>query len=258
MNEYDSHAELYDELYLGLPGEKEFYVSQCLKFPSPILEIGCGTGRVTIPVAQVGCDITGIDISEGLLGVAQKKYDALKTVAGKAEFLYADMRDFSFDKKFNLITIPYRAFLHMHTVEDQKKTLKNIHNHLNDKGHLIMNMFFPRIDIIDSHINQLGTVVKHIKSLDLPNGHKQIVQESREFSSYSQIIKQFFIIEELDQTGTVISKKYHPLTLRWVTYYEMQHLLELSGFEIVNVYGWFDGRPFSDNSEEMIWVAKKK
>ena len=126
MNEYDTHAELYDELYLGLPGEKEFYASEALKFPSPILEIGCGTGRITIPVAQVGCDITGIDNSEGLLQVAENKVKNLKALAGNIKFVNADMRDFSFDKKFNLTIIPYRAFLHMHTVEDQKKTLTKI------------------------------------------------------------------------------------------------------------------------------------
>ena len=99
MNQYDTHAELYDQLYLGLPGEQEFYASESLKYPGPVLEIGCGTGRITIPVAQVGVDITGIDISDGLLKVAREKVEKIKVIPGNIELVYADMRDFSFDKK---------------------------------------------------------------------------------------------------------------------------------------------------------------
>jgi ubiquinone/menaquinone biosynthesis C-methylase UbiE len=256
MNQYDSHSELYDQLYLGLPGEQDFYVSESLKYPSPVLEIGCGSGRITIPIARVGADITGIDNSEGLLKVAREKLDNIKTLAGNIELINADMRDFSIDKKFNLVIIPYRAFLHMHTVEDQKKTLNNIRQHMAPGAHLIMNMFFPRIDVMDTYVNQLGTVVKQVKTLEAKSGNRQIVYDSRQYSSYTQLITQYFIIEEIDPSGLMVSKKYFPLTLRWVTKFEMQHLLELCGFELVNLYGWFDKREFSDSSEEMIWVAK--
>lgn len=257
MNQYDTHSELYDHLYLGLPGEKEFYVSESLRYNPPVMEIGCGTGRITIPVAQAGVDIVGIDNSDGLLKEAENKIKSLKTIPGNIELINADMRTFSLDKKFNLIIIPYRAFLHMHSVEDQKKTLKNIYNHLAPNGTLIMNMFFPRIDVMDSYMNQLGTVVKHVKTLEANNGNRKIVFDSREYSSYSQLIKQFFIVEEINPEGVVVSKQYFPLTLRWVNRYEMEHLLVLSGFKIENLYGWFDKREFSDNSEEMIWVARK-
>jgi ubiquinone/menaquinone biosynthesis C-methylase UbiE len=257
MNQYDSHSELYDHLYLGLPGEQEFYVSESLRYPSPVLEIGCGTGRITIPIVQVGVDIVGIDNSEGLLKEANEKVAKIKTIAGNIELVNADMRDFSFDKKFNLVIIPYRAFLHMHSVEDQKKTLKNIWNHLVPGGHLIMNMFFPRIDVMDTYINQLGTVVKQVKTLEKKNGNRQIVYDSRQYSSYSQLITQYFVIEEIDPEGLVVSKQYFPLTLRWVTKFEMEHLFELCGFKVENLFGWFDKREFSDSSEEMIWVAKK-
>jgi 2-polyprenyl-3-methyl-5-hydroxy-6-metoxy-1,4-benzoquinol methylase len=257
MNQYDSHSELYDQLYLGLPGEQEFYVSESLRYPSPVLEIGCGSGRITIPIAQAGVDITGIDNSEGLLKVAGEKLTKIKTVAGNIELHLADMRDFSLDKKFNLVIIPYRAFLHMHSVEDQKKTLNNIREHLAPGGHLIMNMFFPRIDVMDTYMNQLGTVVKQVKTLELDNGNKQIFFDTRQYSSYSQLITQYFIMEEIDEQGTVVAKRYFPLTLRWVTRFEMEHLLELCGFKLVNLFGWFDKREFSDSSEEMIWVAQK-
>lgn len=257
MNQYDTHAELYDQLYLGLPGEEDFYVNESLRYSSPILEIGCGTGRVTIPIAKVGGDITGIDNSDGLLEVANQKVSKIKNMAGSIELINADMRDFSINKKFNLVIIPYRAFLHMHSVEDQKKTLKNIYNHLAPGGHLIMNMFFPRIDVIDSHINQLGNAVKQVKVLENKNGNKLMVHDSRQYSSYTQLINQYFIVEEINPEGLVISKQYFPLTLRWVTKFEMEHLFELSGFKVINSYGWFDKRPLSDNSEEMIWVAQK-
>ncbi|MEK7434612.1 MAG: class I SAM-dependent methyltransferase [Cyanobacteriota bacterium] len=256
MNQYDTHSALYDALYLGLKGEKEFYVSESLKIGGNILELGCGTGRITIPIAQSGLDIVGIDNSEGLLKEANEKVSKIKNLPGNVEFLYGDMRDFSLEKKFDLIIIPYRAFLHLHTPEDQKKTLRNIHNHLNENGKLIMNMFFPRIDVIDSSINTLGNAIKQVKTLE-NNGKKTIFYDSRTYSSYTQLIHQYFIAEELDENGIVTSKQYFPLTLRWVTKFEMEHLFELCNFKIENLYGWFDKRNLSDESEEMIWVVKK-
>ncbi|MFN8673808.1 MAG: class I SAM-dependent methyltransferase [Candidatus Sericytochromatia bacterium] len=256
MNEYDTHSELYDFLYLGLPSEKEFYVSEALRIGGDVLELGCGTGRITIPVAQAGLNIIGIDNSEGLLKEGNDKISKIKQIAGSVELKYGDMRDFNLDKKFDLIIIPYRAFLHLYTPEDQKKTLKNIHNHLKENGKLIMNMFFPRIDIIDSNMNSLGNAVKQVKVLE-KGKNKIVFYDSRNYSSYSQLINQYFIAEELDEKGVVISKQYFPLTLRWVTRFEMEHLFELCGFKIENLFGWFDKRPFSDASEEMVWVVKK-
>lgn len=256
MNQYDTHFNLYDFLYLGLPGEKEFYVQESLNYSSPILEIGCGTGRITIPIAQAGADIVGIDNSEGLLSVANDKINKIKNIPGSIELINADMRNFSLNKKFNLIIIPYRAFLHMLDTESQKSCLKCIYDHLNDGGHLIMNMFFPRIDVMDNYMNQMGNAIKQVKSLEL-NDKRYMVFDSREYSSYDQLIKQNFIVEELDKDGVVKSKQYFPLTLRWVNRFEMEHLLEISGFKVLNLYGWFDKRPFDNFSEEMIWVVQK-
>lgn len=256
MNQYDTHSKLYDALYLGLPGEKEFYVSEALKIGGDVLEIGCGTGRITIPIAQSGVDIIGIDNSEGLLAEGKEKISKIKQIPAEIELLYGDMRNFSLDKKFDLIIIPYRAFLHLHTPEDQKTTLRNIHKHLKDSGKLIMNMFFPRIDVIDSNMNKLGNAVKQVKVLEDKN-KKIVFYDSRSYSSYNQLINQYFIAEELNEEGIVTSKQYFPLTLRWVNRFEMEHLFELCGFKVENLFGWFDKRPFSDESEEMIWVAKK-
>jgi len=258
MNQYDSHYEFYDHLYLGLPGEMEFYVSEALNYGSEVLEIGCGTGRVTIPIAKVGVDITGIDNSDGLLEVAEEKIkEQRNTLPANIEFINADMRDFSLDKKFKLAIIPYRAFLHMLTVEDQKKALKNIYDHLAPNGHLIMNVFFPRIDVMDSYVNQLGTVVKQVKAIKKDNGNQQIFFDSRQYNSFTQLIEQYFIMEEIDPDGLLVSKRYFPLTLRWVTKFEMEHLFELCGFKVVNLYGWFDKTPLNENSSEMIWVLQK-
>jgi hypothetical protein len=102
----------------------------------------------------------------------------------------------------------------------------------------------------------MGNAIKQVKSLEL-NDKRYMVFDSREYSSYDQLIKQNFIVEELDKEGFVKSKQYFPLTLRWVNRFEMEHLFEISGFKVLNLYGWFDKRPFDNFSEEMIWVAQK-
>lgn len=259
MKEYDRiDAAFYDYYLTGLEGDVQFYVEEAQKAGSPVLELGCGTGRILIPVAEAGINIVGLDRSPAMLSIARQKISKLNIeTQRRIELVEGDMRDFSLGRCFKLIMIPYRTFLHLLSPEDQRQALLCIREHLTDDGRLVFNVFDPRLDIIAAHLSPLGAAVKKNREFIHPDtGHRVVVWDTRQYDPERQIIEQYFIFEELDDNGRVISKAYAPLTLRYVYRYEMQHLLELCGFKVEALYGDFRRGPFRYSGEQ-IWITRR-
>ena len=252
-------AALYDSFATGLEGDVDFYVTESLKSGSPVLELGCGTGRITFPVAEAGVKIAGLDQSTSMLEVAREKLNSLAPeVQSRVTLVEGDMKNFSFDRQFHLVMIPYRAFLHLMTVEDQKNALACIHDHLLEDGRLIFNIFDPRMDIIAEHLSPLGSAMKKGSELTHPDtGRRVVVWDTRQFDPENQTFEWYIVFEELDADGMVVSKHYNPLKIRYSYRYEVQHLLELCCYEVVALFGDFNYHPFSYGGEQ-IWVACKQ
>src|SRR5688500_3666244 len=129
---YLATAELYDHVgpYRNR-NDVQFYVDMAKEQGGRVLEIGCGTGRVLIPTAQAGIEITGLDSSRSMLDVLRKNLSReAKDVQARVHFEMGDMRYFDLDEQFDLITIPFRPFQHMLTVEDQMACLRQVRKHL--------------------------------------------------------------------------------------------------------------------------------
>lgn len=259
MEEYDRQDALYYDHYsTGVPGDVEFYVAEAVRAGSPVLEIACGTGRVLLPVAEAGVEVVGLDRAPSMLAVARDKIANLPPRIGKRiQLVEGDMRDFDLGRKFTLAMIPYRAFLHLVTVEDQRRALRCIREHLVDGGVLVLNNFDPRLETIVAHRASLGSALKLEGEFVHPEtGRRVLVWDTREYDVGEQIIRQYFVFEELDEQGHVVAKRFNPLVLRYLFRYEMQHLLELAGFRIEALYGDFDRGPFRPGGEQ-VWVASR-
>ncbi|MCY3554938.1 MAG: class I SAM-dependent methyltransferase, partial [Gemmatimonadetes bacterium] len=123
MSEYDrKDAGLYDSFSTGLEGDEAFYTEEATRVEGPVLELGCGTGRIMIPIAESGVSIVGLDRAPAMLEVARRKMDALPDeTKRRMEIVEGDMRTFSLERRFPLAIMPYRAFLHMMSGEDQRR-----------------------------------------------------------------------------------------------------------------------------------------
>ena len=234
---YQVTAAFYDRTFgraelEGERGDVAFYVEEARQAGSPVLELACGTGRVLIPVAEAGLTVVGLDSSAAMLSIAQEKIAKLPDATQqRIELVEGDMRSFALDQRFKLIMIPFRSFLHLMTPADQRQALGCIRDHLADDGRLVFNIFDPRLDTIAAHLGPLGAALKRFRELTHPEtGRRVVVWEARHYDPAQQVIEEERIFEELDADGRVVAKTYAPLTLRWVYRYEMQHLLELSGF----------------------------
>src|SRR5437763_1921449 len=129
-------GEVFDARFGQIQAEVPFYVGEAERSGGPVLEIGCGTGRILLPTAARGIECWGIDLSRVMLERLAMK--AAREGVQVTTF-QEDMRRFRLPHRFRLITVPNRAFLHMTTTEDQIAALENFRHHLAPGGRLLLN-----------------------------------------------------------------------------------------------------------------------
>lgn len=252
MKTWDKFAPFYDFISPGLKGDLEFYLKEAKKVSGKVLEIACGTGRILLPLAKAGVDITGLDYSKGMLKVLKEKMNGLKK---KPRIIYADMKSFKLKDTFDLIIIPYRSFVHMETQEDQIRALKNFYKHLNPKGRLILNLFVPVLEYI---VKWEGKKLR-VKDRDYINprtGNKVKVWSRREYDTINQMNYWVNILEETKK-GKIIRRTKIPGSLRYIFKNEFELLLRIAGFRKWKVYGGFKYQKLTPKSTEIIWIAEK-
>jgi SAM-dependent methyltransferase len=227
MSEYDAFAPIYDAWSAGMTEDEDFYVALAEEADGPIVELAVGTGRVAIPVARrTGRRVIGVDSSPAMLAIARERAAAAGVELDLRE---CDMRDLALDEPAALIYCPYRALLHLPTWADRRRTFERVASSLRPGGRLAWNAF-----VFDPHVaaRQDGTwqdePVRHHLAYSPPDGRIDITLE--------------------DGAG---------ISLWSVSRSEWEGLLDVAGLETEALYGWFDRRPFDDESGEFVWVARR-
>jgi hypothetical protein len=169
-----------------------------------------------------------------------------------------DVRDFRLDRRFRLAIIPYRAFLHLETVEDQIAGLRSLHDHLEPGGRLVFNVFDPRFEAFVARDGVLGEVVTRMMEFPHPeNGRRVVLYSSVRYDRAAQLLLEHRTFEELDDEGRMVDRLHATLRLRYVFRYEMEHLLARCGFRVEALYGDFKRGPFVPGVEQ-VWTAVKE
>lgn len=253
MGVWDKFAPNYDRLAPGIKGDLEFYLHEAKKVRGKVLEVACGTGRVLLPLAKAGVDITGVDSSRGMLGVLRGRMGGFKK---KPMIVCADMRSFRLKERFDLVIIPYRAFLHMETQEDQLRALKNFHKHLSPKGRLVLNFFVPSHDFIVKYDGKRFRQ-KERDWVDRKTGNRVRVFYHQKYDRLDQLSFWTNTLEEVDRKGRVVKRTSLPGSLRYIFKNEFELLLRAGGFSRWRAYGGFKRQRLTSKSKEMVWIAEK-
>ena len=249
---YDSDYAEYD------PSDIVFYVGEASRCGSPVLELGAGTGRITIPIAYAEVDVVGVEISPDMLDVARHKVSELPPeIAAHISLVQGNMCDFDLGRKFDLVIIPFRVFICLMTVEEQKQALRNVHRHLNDGGRLILNFFDPDLREILDHNERMKTNQILMNRFTHPLTGNPVKEWSTwDYDLTEQTIEEVRNYVEQDHQGNIVNSTFVKLRIRYIFRWEMAHLLELCGFRVEALYGDFDCTPFKARAEQ-IWVAVK-
>ena len=257
-DEYAVTADLYDhvEPYRDRP-DIAFFVEAASKAGSPVLEVGCGTGRVLIPTARAGVDIVGLDVSPRMLAVCRQRLrDEPEAVQSKVRLVQADMRKFDLGRAFTLVTIPFRPFQHLLTVQDQLSCLENIRRHLVDGGTLILDVFNPSLEFL---VNRpVGEEIAEEPEFNMPDGRRVIRRHRIVAHDRFTQVDDFELIYCVKHPDGREECLIHAFRMRYLFRFEAEHLLARAGFAVEHLYAGYDKSEYgSSYPGELVFVARK-
>lgn len=257
-DQYGFVAEFYDfvEPYRQRP-DVDFYVDLARTCGDPVLELGCGTGRVLIPIARSGVEIVGLDLSPAMLTVCEQELaQEPPAVQARVRLHHGDMRDFELGRTFSLAITPFRAFQHLETVEDQLSCLASVHRHLRPGGRLVLDLFNPSLPLLadERRSEEWGDE----PGMTMPDG-RRVVRQFRiarhDLFGQLQDVEIIYYVRHPDGRE---ERLVHRFPMRYTFRYEAEHLLTRSGYEVEALYADFDGSPYgSKYPGELIFVARR-
>lgn len=251
---YVDYAEYYDYDVSNITVDIPFFLEYAKQTGGPILELACGTGRVLIPLAEAGYNIHGLDISENMLRIAEKKVKE-KKLSNLVTLTLGDMADYDLPvKDFSMAFITFRSFQHLYTQVDQLSCLECTYEHLRPGGLLIIDVYAPRYSKLAQPPDDEYRIHKEYT---LPNGNKVLNKRRwRGTDLVNQVNTENFLFEEYDPKGELVRSTHVPLQTRYTFRYELQLLLERAGFRLLSVFKDFEKNLY-DGIGEIITVAEK-
>ena len=249
---YAAFASFYDGWSSRMTEDIDFYVRRAMEASGPVVELGAGTGRVSIPIAEAGRDVIAVDASAAMIARGRDKAEAA-AVADRITWVEARMQDFVAVPPVELVMIPFRSFIHLTTTAEQLAALSGVAASLVPGGRLALNMFIPDPQVMVERARPEPTVEDEFFD---ERGHRCVMASRSVYEATTQRLH-LTTVNEVFDGDRLLQRSEAALEARLVFPVEMEHLLARSGFEVEALYGWFDERPLTEECREMIWVARK-
>jgi SAM-dependent methyltransferase len=224
---YDAFAPVYSDWAADMTEDVPFYVELAREAEGPLVELAVGTGRVAIPVArETGRRVLGLDSSPAML---ERGRAAAAEAGASVDFRLGDMRELELDEPAGLVYCPFRSLLHLPTWSDRRRVFERVAGSLRPGGRFAWNAFVfdPKIAAALDGSTQSQHGVVHTLHYHPGNSRIDIIYED-----------------------TTIS-------LFWIGRAEWEGLIDVAGLQVEALYGWFDRRPFGDDSPEFVWVTRR-
>lgn len=224
-----------------------------------VLELGCGTGRVTLPLARAGlaagAQVVGLDLAPAMLAGARAKL-ATEPAAVQAavRLVEGDMRAYALDERFDLIIVPFNTLGHLHTIDDQLACLTTARQHLAPGGHFAVEVMQPGIDELYRAVAEPDRYYVDGGVTDPASGERLVRHRRRRYRRDTQTAESHYLEERLTAAGELVTQT---VDLRLHVYFprELELLFRLAGYRIEAVYGDYAFAPFSEASHYLIVVG---
>jgi SAM-dependent methyltransferase len=229
---YDAIAELYDPWSRSVTEDVGFYVAEARKAGGQVVELGVGTGRIAVPIAQAGVRVIGVDSSARMIEACRKRAAA---AAVELDLRLGDLQAPPVDpaEGVQAVLCPFRSYLHLPDDTARGTALRSAHALLPLHGRLVFDVFEPKPDdIAETHGRWLEREAGIFERADWDEGARTLTLSVRG-----------------PEGSTTMS-------LAWISYDEWRTVLSETGFEVEAVYGWFDRSPYK-GGEDMIFVARR-
>jgi SAM-dependent methyltransferase len=259
VSSYDHFARLYDLEHRDFCDDIELYLNmaeQCRApaGPTSVLDLGCGTGRVCLPLAKAGFTVVGVDNSAAMLALARSHIarSGLKerSCPGSIALEEIDVRAIEWTNRFALAIFALNGFLHLTTETDQLAALHAIHRALLPGGFVLIDLPNPHTVFTPAADGQL--CVRRCFHSEHGRPITSLISTQTDLAEQLQHMALFY--DEVDTDG-LIHRTAVEMELRFVYRYEMANLLQQTGFRVDAVYGSYDLDPYESDSSIMLFVA---
>ncbi len=230
---YDPIAGIYDPWSRSVTEDIGFYVDEAVASGGPVVELAVGTGRIAVPVAEAGVRVIGVDQSDGMLEIA-RTHARERGVESLLDLRIGDLREPPVDERVPLVVCPFRSLLHMRDETEKLRALRAARALLEPGGRLVFDVFSPSpADIAETDGLWLEREEGIFERADWDEGSRTLTLSVRGGEAAAT------------------------MTLHWLSPLEWRRLLDEAGFDVAELYGWFDRRPH-DGGEDSIWVCRRR
>lgn len=244
-------AEYYDRVYRHYEHDIPFYMQVALEHGSPVLELGCGTGRITIPMARVGARVVGVDVHPTMLAAARERLEREEAeVRGRVELVGGDLREVDLGARFRLVAAPFNVLQHFYTREDLESFFAAVRRHLRPRvGRFVFDVLVPDPEALARDPERRYKLGKAWH----PAGRKRyLYRESFAYDAATQVQTITMHFEDPHDPAGSFST---PLCHRQLFPAELEALLHYNGFGVLERYGAFDRSPLEEVSETQVYVC---
>ena len=243
--------ELYDAQYRTYREDLGFYRRLAEDHGGPVLELGCGTGRVTVELARAGARVDAIDASERMLERARDRVRAAK-LGDRVACLQGDMRALGAavgaPDGYRLALAPFNTLMHAYALEDQDRTLAGAFERLAPGGVFACDVYVPRF-------GAMGVLRAE------PMWHRALGDDVdllllQDHDPAGQRLVSTYLVDRTDADGNLRRRRVR-LTQRYFTRFELERALLHAGFERVQVFGSFERAPYREDSDVIVAIGRK-
>ena len=247
-------ARLYDLDLEDDPGDLDLYLSLARRTGGPILELAVGTGRLAIPLANAGFDVTGVDIDPGMLDRARVRAGTAG-LDGRVHLVEADILglDLASTGAFRLGFIALNSLLLLGDRAAQRDALRTLARHLAPGGLAVVDVWLPDVDDLSRFD---GRIVLDYARLDRETGLTVTKAASAQHDPVSQQVT-LTTLYEASRQGEAARRWVRVDKLRLVSADELQGFAEDVGLEVETLGGGYDLSPLGPTSDRAVLVARR-
>ncbi|MBU1242754.1 class I SAM-dependent methyltransferase [Myxococcota bacterium] len=253
-SEYYQDAWIYDHDFHWYKLDAPFYRNMVGSIGGPVLEIGCGTGRLMVPWLKDGLKVTGVDLSEDMLERARQKIARLgKATAANATLIQKDMRKLRFRSQFNVAVCAFNTMMHLYTHEDISLFLRGVHRALVTDGTFMFDVLNPDFRWL------MRDPAKRWSRIRFKHPHYGTTYHyttNHYYDAHDQIVYVYVYHEPVDEKDgpSYVLRFGHRIFFPQ----EMKYLLETHGFEVENLFGGFDGSDLELYSTTSVFICRRR
>ncbi|MEI7761507.1 MAG: class I SAM-dependent methyltransferase [Thermoleophilia bacterium] len=230
---YDAIAGIYDAWSVSVVEDIAFYVGEARRCEGPVVELAVGSGRIAVPIAQAGRRVIGIDLSTSMLARARALAEE-RGVGALVDLRVGDLCDPPVTERVPLVICPFRSFLHLSDEAEKLRALQAAHDLLEPGGRLVFDVFAPSSeDIVETDGLWLERAVGIFERADWDESSRSLRLSVRSGESTTA------------------------MDLHWLSAIEWRRLIDEAGFDVTDLYGWFDRRPY-EGHDDMIWACHRR